>query len=329
MSSFLRVLLARRRRFRYSGSRVPCNLCGGESFLVVGRRDRWLNPLINVMCRQCGLIFLDPMPTDEEINRYYERHYRIHYQGAAEPTPVSILRSLRNAEERLQMLASVLKSVMRILDVGSGGGEFLATAQRQGYEVEGVEPNVGYARYAERTYGVKVHVAPFMQIDFGGRQFDLITCNHVLEHMRNPLANLRRFHQLLVPGGNLHLLVPDMAEPHKTPIGLFHFGHLHGFTHETLVMMAAKGGFAPFDDTRRNTALLFRRLAGPDPNWFRFPEHATALAAFFRRRTMWRHIASIGAYKRTAGRLRYLLGDYLTVWRSSDRTSDATKAKSS
>jgi hypothetical protein len=43
---------------------------------------------------------------------------------------------------------------------------------------------------------------------------------------------------------------------------------------------------------------------------------------------MWRHITSIGAYKRTASRLRYLFGDYLTVWRSTDRTSDATKAKS-
>jgi hypothetical protein len=68
----LKIRWGRYRRVRFSGSHQPCRLCGGNDTVVVSRFDRWLNPLVNVMCRGCRLVFLDPMPTDEEINAYYK-----------------------------------------------------------------------------------------------------------------------------------------------------------------------------------------------------------------------------------------------------------------
>ena len=130
----------RYRSFRFLGNRTPCNLCGEEEAIIIGRRDRWLQPLIYVMCRRCGLI----------LNDYYERHFWKRSQGAIEPTPKQIRRSMRDAESRLVNLAPLLKPGIRILDVGAGGGEFVALAERRGFRAEGVEPGVDYARYAER-----------------------------------------------------------------------------------------------------------------------------------------------------------------------------------
>ncbi len=317
MLSTLRTLLLRQRPFRYVGTRMPCNLCSGTDFVVIARRDRWLNPLTNSICRRCGLVCLDPMPTEAEVADFYSRKYRRHYDGAAEPTAKHLLRSRRSAELRFRILEPHLKPGMRILDVGSGSGEFLARLKEAGYEAEGVEPDESFARYAERSYGMKVHAAPLAEVDFGRRKFDLVTSWHSLEHMRDPHQALTRMHELLAADGLAHLVVPDLAEPHKTPMANFRFAHLHGFTRETFAMLAAKAGFASLDDPQWGTGPLFRRLAGPDPGWFRYPAHAERLEAYLHDRTLWRMLLSGETWRRFVRRVRYLVGDRLTLWRAA------------
>lgn len=306
--SFLSKLIPGYRPFRYKGEAVACNLCDSTGKAVIGTRDRWLNPLTNVVCTHCGLIRVDPMPTDAELERYYTDHYRLHYKSTAEPTPKSIDRGRRGAQGRLPVLASLIPKGGRVLDIGAGGGEFLNEAKKLGFEVEGVEPSVGFAGYAERTYGVKVHVAPLMKIDFADRKFDLVHSYHVFEHLRDPLASMRLVHSLLKPGGYFYCVVPDMAEK-RTPIGMFHFAHVHGFTYETLRMMAEKAGFECLPKNPERSQLLFRRLDAPQPDWFRFPAHAAALERKFRDSRLSKHLLSADPYRRAWGRVKRKLGE--------------------
>lgn len=306
--SFLSKIVPGYRPFRYVGEKIACNLCESREKAVIASRDRWLNPLTNVICTQCGLIRVDPMPTDAELERYYTDHYRLHYQSTLEPTPKTIERGTRSAKGRLSHLSQLIKPGGRVLDIGAGGGEFLAEAKRLGFEVEGVEPSMGFARYAERTYDVKVHVAPLMKIDFADRKFDLIHSFHVFEHLRDPLASMKLVHALLVPGGYFYIAVPDMAE-NRTPTGMFHFAHVHGFTFETLRMMAAKAGFAWVPDNSHGAAMILKRLEAPDQNWFMFPDHAKELQQKFRDSTLVKHLLSPEPYRKAWKRLRRKLGE--------------------
>jgi SAM-dependent methyltransferase len=320
MQTYLKIRWSRYRRVRFTGSHQPCRLCGGNDTVVVSRFDRWFNPLVNVMCRGCGLVFLDPMPTDEEIDAYYKDQFWLRSQGSDEPTEKSILKAARYAESRLSLLSPLLKPGMRILDVGAGGGEFLATARRHGFEVDGIEPSAGYARYCQRTYGIAIHAAPLADVDLGEKKFDLITCNHSVEHMRDPLGALRRLHGLLNPDGHLYVSVPDLGDPNVWPTRYFHGGHMCGFTYETLVMIAAKAGFAPLDpqphpELDKGTTLIFRRLAAPDPNWFRFPGYAAEAAAKWRQHTIWQYLRSPKNYRRIPDRIRYFLNNHLLLAR--------------
>jgi 2-polyprenyl-3-methyl-5-hydroxy-6-metoxy-1,4-benzoquinol methylase len=301
--SFLSKIVPGYRPFHYVGEKIACNLCDSREKSVLSTRDRWLNPLTNVICTHCGLIRVDPMPTDAELERYYTDHYRLHYQSTLEPTPKSISRGTKGARSRFAYLSAMIKPGARVLDIGAGGGEFLAEAKRLGFEVEGVEPSVGFARYAERTYGVKVHVAPLMKIDFGGRKFDLIHSFHVFEHLRDPMASMKLVHSLLVPGGFFYIAVPDMAEK-RTPTGMFHFAHVHGFTFETLRMMAAKAGFEWMPNTSRGAAIVLKRAEAPDPNWFLFPDHARKLEQKFRASSLTKHLLSGDPYRRAWLRLK-------------------------
>jgi 2-polyprenyl-3-methyl-5-hydroxy-6-metoxy-1,4-benzoquinol methylase len=313
----LKIRWGRYRRVRFSGSHQPCRLCGGNDTVVVSRFDRWLNPLVNVMCRGCGLVFLDPMPTDEEINTFYKDQFWLRSQGSDEPTEKTILRASRDGESRLSLLSPLLKPGMRILDVGAGGGEFLVAARRRGFEVDGIEPSLGYARYCQRAYGIAMQSAPLADVNFGDKKFDLITCNHSLEHMRDPLAALRRLHDLLKPDGHLYVSVPNLGDPNAWPLRYFHAGHLYSFSHETLVMMGAKAGFAPLDQQPfgTETTLIFRRLAAPDTNWFRFPDYPAQAEITWRRRTIWRYLLAPRNYRRIPDRIRYFLNDYALLTR--------------
>jgi hypothetical protein len=141
--------------------------------------------------------------------------------------------------------------------------------------------------------------------------------------MRDPLGALRRFHALLEPNGHIDIAVPDLGEADKSPLRNLHPGHLFGFTHETLVMMAAKAGFETIDENRCCTLHLCRRLPGPDPDWFRFPGHAAASEAMFRERTMLRYLFNANSFARIPSRIGRWLSDSRSANAStrSDRPS--------
>jgi 2-polyprenyl-3-methyl-5-hydroxy-6-metoxy-1,4-benzoquinol methylase len=306
--AFLSSLIPGYRPFHYTGEKIACNLCGSTEKAVLATRDRWLNPLTNVICTHCGLIRVDPMPTDAELDRYYTDHYRLHYQSTPEPTLKTIERGRYGAKLRMDFLAPYLKPGSKILDIGAGGGEFIAEAKERGHEVEGIEPSVGFARYAERAYGVKIHIAPLNKIDFGGRKFDLIHSFHVFEHLRDPLASMMLVHELLAPGGYFFVAVPNMAEK-RTPTGMFHFAHVHGFTYETLRMMAEKAGFEWMPQQALRAAQVFKRIDMPKADWFRFPNHAAELQEKFRNASLAKHLLSADPYRRAWGRLKRKIGE--------------------
>lgn len=289
----------------FVGEHLPCDLCGGQDAAVLARRDRRLRPLTNVLCARCGLIRQDPMPTEAELAAYYARDYRLDYKGAEEPRAQEIARSAEGAARRLAIVAPYLAPGARILDVGSGTGSFVDLAQRHGFDARGIEPNEAYARWSAARFGIRVEPGTWESADFAPASFDLVTVNHVLEHLRSPTATLTRLHRWIAPGGRLYVAVPDMKNPAASPFQRFHTAHVHGFAHESLVMLARKTGFAvePVAGLTA-TALLFTRLDAPADDWFLYPGHAREMAAFFRANSPLRFLLRPAAYRRLVHHLR-------------------------
>src|SRR5262245_31472916 len=119
------------------------------------------------------------------------------------------------------------------------------------------------------------------------------------------------------PADHAFIWVPDLVEPNRWPLRTYHPGHLFQFTHETLVMMAAKAGLALPENHPHGTCLIFHRRAGPDPNWFRFPNHAQLLESLLSKRTVWRYFASPNTWSRIPKRAAYWIGDHLLALMAS------------
>lgn len=305
MSSFLRNNFPFT-AYPYSGEPIACNLCGSDAKTLICSTDRRWKRLTTVACTDCGLMRTDPMPTEAELELYYRNDYHLDYQLAGDrPPKFHSVRSNREARSRAARLAGVLKPGARVLDLGCGTGEFLKIAREKGCQGVGIEPGEAYAKFARAEHGIEVITAPWQQVDLPLASLDVVTCQQVVEHLRDPMAALGAMVSWLKPEGTLYISVPDMRANAEPSFERFHFAHIYGFTPETLGValrlhrMVPAGG-AALDST---TAVI-RRDPQIDPASVivRDPSRARRLAATYGNDSVAAHVFGGGYLRHSAHR---------------------------
>jgi SAM-dependent methyltransferase len=238
----------------------PCSICLGRERQVLSLIGRGFEKLTTVICTGCGLVHHRKIPTDAELTRFYAVDYRKKYKATFKPKLKHIYRYAPGAYQRAAQLAALAgPGQRRFLDIGSGSGEILYMARRMGFEVTGIEPNIGYAEYTRSELGLPVRNCDYRQADLPSGHFDILNLNHVLEHLPDPLASLRFLNRVLRPGGILCVAVPDIENTTHAPWTRFHYAHIHNFNHQTLKAVVEKAGFEPLEDCTTGTTLLARK----------------------------------------------------------------------
>jgi 2-polyprenyl-3-methyl-5-hydroxy-6-metoxy-1,4-benzoquinol methylase len=301
---------------------IACDLCGGREVSVLSRVSRSGRYLRTVACRACGLVWSDPRPHDPR--RFYEEDYRLAYKRTFEPRPRHVLRAGKVALSRLDRIRPYLSGRMRILDVGSGGGEFAYLLQTLGHAVTGIEPNRGYAEYSVGNYGLEVMRGFVGEVALPEGAYDLITIWHVLEHTETPGAVLEKLRRALKSGGMLVVEVPNVEATCQSPRSTFHEAHLYNFNAAALVQLAAKAGLRVRDTALSpdggNITAVFRALdAGPPSagNWT-LPGNHDRVAAAVLGHTRLSHWLSLHPYRRAAARLARMVAE----WRETRRAGN-------
>lgn len=219
----------------------PCPLCEDREAIVVAERDRHGAPLRNVIAAKSGLIRVDPLPV-QDLAKFYREDYRVAYKQTLVPKPKHLLRAGRVALARHGHSGRLAKAGMRTLDIGAGGGEWVYLMKTLGCEAFGIEPNTGYGSFAKDQYGVDVALGMYQEAAFEAESFDLLSLFQVLEHLADPVEDLRAMSRLLKNGGLFLIEVPDILFPGMRFGHKWHEGHLFGFDALTLEAVAAKAG---------------------------------------------------------------------------------------
>ncbi len=94
----------------------------------------------------------------------------------------------------------------KVLDVGCGLG-FLLSGIDNKWEKHGVEISEFGANYAKK-YG-KILCGVLQAAEYESDSFDVILIYHVIEHMKNPISELKEIKRILKPGGKLIVGTPD------------------------------------------------------------------------------------------------------------------------
>lgn len=132
----------------------------------------------------------------------------------------------------------------RILDFGSGKGNFLFLAGKLGFKVMGIETAPERAGFAREKFNLTISETPYSGGPIDSQPFDVITLFHVLEHLPNPLELLGELiKNNLKPDGTLILEVPNLASLQSSIAGnrWMHLDiprHISHFTDKRLIDLA-------------------------------------------------------------------------------------------
>jgi SAM-dependent methyltransferase len=163
-----------------------------------------------VRCPGCGLVFQDPAPGDDVLaGAYY------HDEGFAAALGGELRTvTLASARHKLRLLdrAGGLGPGLRVLDVGASSGAWLEVALANGAGAAvGVEIGAHLAAAArERGLDVRTGTLAEARAGLGTAGFDLISFWDVLEHLREPAAELSLARELLAPGGTIAATFPNV-----------------------------------------------------------------------------------------------------------------------
>jgi SAM-dependent methyltransferase len=195
-------------RYAVPGERSTCPACGTREVehlhpLPLHDRADWRRVGFASGCRQCGLVFANPMPTDETLSHMYSpdgRWGRTRQEDDPEKRPSLgyLVRLLEPVRAELDVDSPPPGAA--VLDFGCGSGEILDALKERGWNTFGIEPAVKTAFVRHR----ELEVIP------GSPSFRLVVAHHVLEHVPNPLAVLRSLADSVIAGGHLLVSVPRL-----------------------------------------------------------------------------------------------------------------------
>jgi len=265
------------------------------------------------------MVWSDPFPHNPRS--FYEDDYRVAYKGTFTPKPKHILRAGKVALSRRALLGKWIEKPVKMLDVGTGGGEFAYLMQTLGHDVSGIEPNKGYAEYSREEYGLKVQIGFIQDINQAPESFDLITIWHVLEHTENPHDVLTKLHSLLKSQGILVVEVPTIEATCQSPKSTFHEAHIFNFNLATLNKLAEKVGFTQVEHKvsadGANMTVFFRKNAinesAKAQQNFTIPGNADKIIKIVKNHTAIRHYLTLWPYQRFFNRMSKAINEKLAT----------------
>jgi SAM-dependent methyltransferase len=216
-----------------------CPLCGaGGSWPFARVQD--LGAELRYRLCGCGLVYLAARYAAADLARFYAEEYRVLYTGSAEPTEPDQAKQRARAAHLAAFLGERVDPVRSHLDVGCSTGALLRAVRERwpGARVAGVELSDAHRAFCA-AHGLAVHPSLEALAASGAGRFQVVSLSHVLEHLPDPVGELRRLRdEVLEPDGRLLLEVPNLFG-HRS----FELTHLVCFTPKTLADAVRAAGF--------------------------------------------------------------------------------------
>ena len=196
-----------------------------------------------------------PQPKAEELSKYYESQEYISHTDENRGLFSRLYQLVKkwSLQRKTKLIFDQNKGIGSLLDIGAGTGDFLKAAKEKGWQVHGTEPNENAAKLALEK---KIELKSSLN-DFEGKQFDVVTLWHVLEHIPNLEETILKLAALVKPRGILIIAVPNFKSFDAEHYGKFWAAfdvprHLWHFSKESI-----KNFFAESFELEKTEPMIF------------------------------------------------------------------------
>ena len=232
---------------------MKCLICNADEseFVTTWEKFRFEK------CRNCTVFFTAPLSEQDVVSRYTSGSL-LESPGAKTPESELVFPAWKHREHAqiLSRLAVLGSRRGQLLDVGCLWGSFLGHAHQNGFDVVGVEPFGKAATYVREVLKLNASQGTLRSAGFPPASFDVVTILDVIEHLTDPVAELKEAYRVTKPGGllvastpNVGSLIPRLVNTERRLLGRQWFPfdnppwHLWGFTRRSIKSCVENAGF--------------------------------------------------------------------------------------
>ncbi len=186
---------------------INCIFCNINSIDVVIEENGYKGR----KCPECGLIYISPRPSEEDILNMYGHDQanisaKSHISGA--------YGKKLYAKHNLKIIKKY-KDKGTILELGAGAGYFLDEARKIGYDVYGIEVNNIQSDFIRRNLEIPCEERPLGYSTFSSMKFDIIYHCDILSHFYNPLSEFKKINNKLNENGIMVFETGNLGDVNK------------------------------------------------------------------------------------------------------------------
>ncbi|MCE7055351.1 class I SAM-dependent methyltransferase [Algoriphagus sp. AGSA1] len=186
--------------------------------------------------------FTNPRPSEEAIEPYYDFPEYFSHDDNAKNLTQFLYQQVRKValSGKVKLLNNLKPTKGRYLDYGCGTAELLVKAQKEGWEVTGVEPSTKARNLAISKLEGKV----FESIKhLPSAEYDIITLYHVVEHIHELRKTINFLIKNLKSDGYILIAVPNPDSYDAIKYGKYWAGwdiprHLYHFNQQAMTHFA-------------------------------------------------------------------------------------------
>ncbi len=190
-----------------------CILCDRKLKLKYLKKNNNREYLIYA-CAICRFWQLSPIPSMKDLSVLYQNNYfktrtdRGYDDYLSDKVSASIKQTFKKNLKQLNFYdweqQDETKIKKSVLDVGCAAGYFVEYLQDRGWRSEGIDIAPKMVAAGQKK-GLNIKKGDFLKTPYPKESYDLITLWASLEHLPNPEDFIRKFYNLLKPGGHVYI----------------------------------------------------------------------------------------------------------------------------
>ena len=228
---------------------VNCAICRQNNTEIIFKKGNLDKDLDNVICKNCGLVFLNPRSDREDYEVYHKKDFlsEKNIRAAEQVAQKMQKRDIDLKYTIFNFCRAFLKSGQNIADIGAGFGTLIDIIKKEtAINAVGIELGDLDVEIAKKYYNldlIKESLEAFSKEDGNRGKFDIVILHHTFEHLPEPSASLEQIKKILKPDGLLYIGAPNVMNIKKRPDIFFQIAHPFSYSPHSLKKILNKFGF--------------------------------------------------------------------------------------